>query len=86
MEICNVILNGDKQTMETPTMENVIEVKTKETRDSWGNKGVCTYKRISDWFDNGGDWTESWATVYVSDTSTGHGWGGQMNKTRWEMI
>ncbi len=67
-------------------MENVIEVKTKETRDSWGNKGVCTYTRTSEWFDNHGAWTESWAEVVVSDTSTGHGWGGRMNKTDWEKV
>jgi len=62
-----------------------LEIKTKETRDSWGNKGVATYKRLSEWFDNGGRWIPS-ATVYVSDTSTGHGWQGQMTKERWESI
>ena len=65
-------------------MENVIEVKTRETRDGWGNKGVCTYKRMSEWFDNEGNWSDSWATVYVTDTSTGHGWGGRMSKTIWD--
>ena len=67
-------------------MENVIEVKTKETRDNWGNKGVCTYTRTSEWFDNHGQWTESWADVVVSDTSTGHGWGGRMSNKQWEKV
>ena len=56
----------------------VIETKTKETRDSWGFPGVATYQRLSDWNEHG------WATVRVSDTASGHGWQGDMHKTRWE--
>lgn len=67
-------------------MENVIEIKKVTTRDSWGHKGVCTYKRLSNWFDNEGKWPQPLATVYVSDTSTGHGWQGQMNKAQWDKI
>ena len=62
-----------------------LEVKTKETRDSWGHKGVATYKRYTEWFDNGGQW-EPRATVYVSDTSTGFGWSGEMTQARWETV
>jgi hypothetical protein len=64
----------------------VLETKTKETRDSWGHRGVCTYYRKSEFFDNHGQWKESWASVSCSDTSTGHGWGGRMSKTQWENI
>jgi hypothetical protein len=67
-------------------MENALEVKTQETRDSWGHKGVRTYCRTSEWFDNEGKWPRPLATVYVSDTSTGHGWQGQLNKTEWDKI
>jgi len=67
-------------------LNNVLEVKTVETFDSWGNKGVCTYRRLSDFFDNYGQWTQSWATVYVCDSSTGHGWQGRMSKEEWENI
>lgn len=67
-------------------MENVIETKKVTTRDSWGHKGVCTYKRHTEWFNADGRWTEYWAHVTVSDTSTGHGWGGQMSKTSWDKI
>ena len=66
-------------------MKNALETKTKETRDSWGNKGVATYTRLSEWFDNGGRWIPS-ATVNVTDTSTGHGWQGQMTKQQWDKI
>lgn len=55
----------------------VLETKTRETRDSWGHKGVATYERLTEWNDHG------WATVRVSDTSTGHGWQGQMQKDAW---
>ena len=64
---------------------NALEIKTKETRDAHGNKGVATYQRKSEWFDNNGRWIPA-ATVYVSDTATGHGWEGQMTKTQWEAI
>ena len=67
-------------------MKTTIEVKTTETRDSWGNKGVCTYKRMSAWFDNEGKWLDSLADVVVSDTSTGQGWAGRMSKTDWDKI
>ena len=67
-------------------MENVIETKKVTTRDSWGHKGVCTYERHSEWFNGEGRWTEYWAYVVVNDTSTGHGWGGQMCKTSWDKI
>lgn len=57
---------------------NVIETKTKETRDSWGFAGVATYHRLTNWNEHG------WAVVRMSDTSSGHGWQGDMHKTRWE--
>lgn len=58
----------------------VKETKTRETRDSWGHPGVATYYRLSDWDSKG------WATVYVSDTSTGHGWQGSKHNSEWENI
>ena len=67
-------------------MTNALEVKTKKTYDSRGHEGVCTYQRMSEWFNGEGRYTEYWATVHCSDTSTGHGWGGQMSKTEWENL
>lgn len=66
-------------------LNGALEVKTKKTYDSWGHEGVCTYYRVSDWF----YWdsvSAPTATVYCSDTSSGHGWQGRMNKTEWENI
>jgi len=67
-------------------MENTPEVKTQVTQDSWGHRGVRTYYRLNEWFDNEGKWPSPLATVYILDTSTGHGWQGQMNKTEWERV
>ena len=58
----------------------VIETKTRETRDSWGFVGVATYERLTEWNEHG------WATVRVSDTSTGHGWQGGKHKSAWDNI
>jgi hypothetical protein len=58
----------------------IIETRTKETRDSWGHKGVATYHRTSD-FNPGG-----FASVTMSDTSSGHGWAGRMSRAEWEAI
>lgn len=57
---------------------NTIEIKKIETRDSWGFAGVATYERLTAWNEHG------WATVRVSDTSSGHGWQGGMNRARWD--
>lgn len=59
-------------------MTNVIETKTKETRDSWGFPGVATYERLTEWNEHG------WATVRMSDTASGHGWQGRMHKDQWK--
>lgn len=64
----------------------VIETKTKKTYDSWGHEGVCTYERLTEWFNGDGRWTQYWAEVRCSDTSSGHGWGGRMSKEEWEKI
>jgi hypothetical protein len=66
--------------------KNALELKTKPTFDCWGHEGVCSYYRLTEWSNGGGQWTEWWAEIYVSDTSSGHGWEGRMSKTEWEKI
>jgi hypothetical protein len=58
----------------------VIEIKTTETRDSWGHPGVATYERLTEWNEHG------WATVRMSDTSSGHGWQGGKHKSAWDKL
>jgi hypothetical protein len=73
MPIYNLVLN----TIGTTTEEEIIMVlETKVV-------GTVTYKRLSEWFDNDGAWVPS-AHVVCSDSETGHGWGGQMTKQRWD--
>jgi hypothetical protein len=73
MPIDNLVLN----TICTTTEEEIIMVlETKVV-------GTVTYKRLSEWFDNDGAWVPS-AHVVCSDSETGHGWGGQMTKQRWD--
>ena len=73
MTIDNLVLN----TKCTTTEEEIIMVlETKVV-------GTVTYKRLSEWFDNDGAWVPS-AHVVCSDSETGHGWGGQMTKQRWD--
>lgn len=67
-------------------LNEALEVKTKKTYDSWGHEGVCTYYRLSEWSNGQGHYTEYWAEVYCSDTSSGHGWQGRKSKTEWERI
>lgn len=66
-------------------MIDALEVKTKKTYDSWGNEGVCTYYRLTEWHIERG-WPDAYATVYCSDTSSGHGWQGRMYKPYWESL
>ena len=56
-------------------MRTVLETKT---------VGTVTYNRHTEWFDQDGAWDVPLAYVTCSDSETGHGWGGQMNKKRWE--
>ncbi|TXH55690.1 MAG: hypothetical protein E6Q97_08260 [Desulfurellales bacterium] len=58
----------------------ILETRTKATRDDWGFPGVATYNRLSD-FNHGG-----FAHVRMSDTSSGHGWAGTMHRNEWEAI
>lgn len=57
-----------------------IETKTEATKDSWGRDGVATYERLYPWNQNGV------SEVRMSDTSSGHGWQGLMNKSEWEAL
>lgn len=47
-----------------------------QTRDSFGFPGVATYKR--------GEFGATGCRATVSDTASGHGWGGCMSRNEWK--